>query len=212
MLDSLRLNSEPLIGRLVETLDNCVDPNGWLRVISGDSHHSGVGMPNRTSKVKFVKGVKGEECVMYDCPNCGESLTSAIDEVAIRVACPECTRHFIVPGLVELEARQAKQNDKRRATPDSFMVSEAYGRQLDKKPDYLSEPDTRVTTTQLVGGLVLYFIFWPMAFGFLSLFFLATFFIGYYRLWVYSFYIAVAACFMHTFTLILNAFKANSGR
>ena len=149
---------------------------------------------------------------MYDCPDCGESLTSAIDEVALRVACPECTRHFIVPGLVELEARKAKQNDKRRATPDSFMVSEAYGRQLDKKPDYSSEPDTRVTSAQLVGGLVLYFIFWPMIFGFLGLFFLATFFIGYYRLWVYCFCIANVACSMHTFNLIVNAFKANSRR
>lgn len=56
--------------------------------------------------VKFKKTLKGDEYVIYECPNCDASLNSPIDEIGIQDTCPECDSPFIVPGTEHLEARR----------------------------------------------------------------------------------------------------------
>jgi len=70
-------------------------------------------MSDSDSEVQFKKTLKGIEYIIYNCPVCGSSLNSPVDEIGMRETCPECDQKFIVPGQEQLEARRSAAKRKR---------------------------------------------------------------------------------------------------
>lgn len=61
---------------------------------------------------KIQKRLLGGSDAVYDCPGCGESLISPLEEAGQEDACPHCGESFVVPGEKEKLAADSQQKDK----------------------------------------------------------------------------------------------------
>ena len=52
---------------------------------------------------ELKKTLTGKYVIKYDCPGCGDRLSSSLDDAGTRDTCPGCGASFDVPGVAEKE-------------------------------------------------------------------------------------------------------------